>query len=410
MSHLLPRKQDGTGWPTSPVCSDRPPLLAWSIALANHHLAHGLRRPIVIAVLASALALPVGTAAAHPSCLGNRATIVGPNTGLTSHGRQVIVGTHGRDVIAGTSRGEWIIGNGGRDLICGGGGSEVIIAGVDRHDRGARIDGGQGSDYVDGTTKGDRISGGPGNDQLNGESGGDLIDGGPGSDAIRSSTGDDRLLGGPGDDLVEASSGRDSVWGGDGDDKISTGPAADVVYGGSGNDLLNLLEGADRGYGGIGDDQVGGFNGNDHLYGGPGNDRGNGGYGHDVHTGFETWFDSTGHGTPLVRAPIPHLRRAPTKHAIQHLARYERRLERLETVKSDRAVAMMYARRGQLGDAARRLVSKRFKHRAPHTSMARASLSRSEESLRVRVLLSAISDQIDRLVLARTGKTSSSAA
>jgi Ca2+-binding RTX toxin-like protein len=263
---------------------------------------------------------------------------------------------------------------------------------------------------VDSGTGRDQIFGGSGNDQLNGEPGSDRIDGGPGRDAIRSSTGDDRLRGGSGDDLVEASSGRDAVWSGNGDDKVSTGPAADVVYGGSGNDLLNLMEGDDRGYGGIGDDQVGGFNGNDHLYGGPGNDLGNGGYGDDVHAGFETWFDSTGSGTPLVGAPIPHLRRAPTGHAIHRLARYERRLERRTTVKSDEAVAMMYARRGQLGDAARRLIGKRFKHRVPRMSMARASLLRSEESHRVRLLLSAISDQIDRLVLARAGSTSSSGA
>jgi hypothetical protein len=38
-------------------------------------------------------------------------------------------------------------------------------------------------------------------------------------------------------------------------------------------------------------------------------------------------------------------------------------------------------------------------------SMARASLLRSEESHRVRVLLSAISDEIDRLVLARASSS-----
>jgi len=360
-----------------------------------------LRRHIIIVTFASALALHVGTAVAHHSCLGHRATIVGSNTGLKSHGRHVISGTQGRDVIAGGRGGEWIIGNGGRDVICGGGGPDVILAGLGRHDQGARIDGGRGNDYVDGTTARDRISGGPGNDQLNGEAGDDLIDGGPGRDAIRSSIGNDRIRGGPGDDLVEASSGRDAVWGGTGDDTISTGPGADVVYGGSGNDLLNLMEGADRGYGGFGDDQVGGFNGNDHIYGGPGNDLGNGGYGYDVHAGFETWFDFKGPGVPLVGAPIPHLRRAGTEHAIHHLARYERLLKDRKTVDSDQAVAMMYARRGQLGDAANRLIRKRFTHRVQHMRMARACLLRSEESHRVRVLLSAISDQIDRLVIAR---------
>jgi hemolysin type calcium-binding protein len=362
------------------------------------------RSHLVIAVLASALAIHVGTAVAHHRCLGYRATIVGSSTGLKSHGRQVIGGTHGRDVIAGTKSGEWIIGNGGRDVICGGGGRDMIMAGLGRHDRGVRIDGGRGNDYVDGGTARDRISGGSGNDQINGEAGDDLIDGGPGRDTIRSSIGNDHLRSGPGDDLVMASSGRDAVWGGKGDDTISTGPAADVVYGGPGNDLLNLLEGADRGYGGIGDDQVGGFNGNDHIYGGLGNDRGNGGYGNDIHGGFETWFDFKGSGVPLVGAPIPHLRRAGTKHAIHHLARYARLLERRTTVNSDRAVAMMYARRGQLADAAHRLIRKRFKHRVRHMHRARASLLRSEESRRVRVLLRAVSDQIDRLVIARAGR------
>jgi len=144
---------------------------------------------------------------------------------------------------------------------------------------------------------------------------------------------------------------------------------------------------------------VGGFNGNDRIYGGPGEDTGNGGYGNDVVVDFEVAFDPTGPGTPLVTAPIPHLRAATTRHATARLGRYRRHLARVKHADSARSISFMYARCRQLGDAAHRQIRERYRRDLRRRSRQRASLLRSERSHHVRALLIGVSAEIDRLVL-----------
>ena len=332
---------------------------------------------------------------AEAACHGHRATIRG-------HGK-TIIGTPQRDVIVGTARSNWIVGGGGRDVVCAGRGRDRVLIGVlGKSSEPAFVALGRGADYVAGATSGDRLYGKAGEDYLAGEAGYDRMFGGPGDDHLAGATGEDRIKGGSGNDVVTGSSQNDVVRGGPGDDRISTGPGGDRVWGDQGDDELHLLEGNDRGRGGRGDDYVGGFNGDDSLRGGPGFDAGKGGWGTDTLVEFEVWFDIQGTGgEPLIGAPIPKLPPASTTGAVRRLAAYKRNLHARESVRTDRQVAFMYAKSRQLGNAAVRLVHKRFRHRRDSMSIRRARLLRSRESYRVRHLLIDISHEIDRLVIGR---------
>jgi Ca2+-binding RTX toxin-like protein len=132
------------------------------------------------AVAVSAVALVLGglsvsvpaQGAAAPTCMGQRATIVG--TG----GVDTINGTAGADVIVGFAGADIIRGHGGNDKICGGAGAD-------------RIRGGAGRDRIRGGIGADRIRGGAGSDRLWGGIGADVIYGGPGADRIRGGPGSD---------------------------------------------------------------------------------------------------------------------------------------------------------------------------------------------------------------------------
>ena len=141
----------------------------------------------------------------------------------------------------------------------------------------ATIDGGSGSDSMEGGTQNDTLtdvawcnfSGGcltpAGNDTMNGNEGNDTLYGGLGSDTLR---------GGTGNDSLDGSYSADTLYGDEGDDTLvdstfadfcwfSTGcnetPGNDTMNGGAGNDSLN---------GGAEDDTLNGGDGSDTLEGG----------------------------------------------------------------------------------------------------------------------------------------------
>ncbi len=135
-----------------------------------------------------------------------------------------------------------------------------------------RIDGGGGSETLNGTAVDDSISGRGGADVIKGMNGNDLIDGGNGNDDIWGGNGNDTVLGGAGDDEIS---------GGAGDDSLSGQGDNDSIRGDAGDDTLNGNDGQDTLYGGDGDDVLSGGNAVDTLYGDVGNDTLHGGGGYD---------------------------------------------------------------------------------------------------------------------------------
>jgi Ca2+-binding RTX toxin-like protein len=143
-----------------------------------------------------------------------------------------------------------------------------------------QVDGGGGTDTLNGSTDDDGLGGGPGNDQVNGGEGNDnLGDGG----TFSSSGGTDVLNGGPGDDFTEYSRASavevsfDDVandgFPGEGDnlvdmEGVSSGQGNDVI---TGNGETNFL------FAGDGNDTVRGLGGNDSVDGGDGDDVVDGG-------------------------------------------------------------------------------------------------------------------------------------
>jgi hypothetical protein len=355
---------------------------------------------LVVAMLATS------ANAGHPrTCLGHRATITGPNTGLHAPGFDgVIVGTPGPDVIVGSGRPEWIVAAGGRDVVCGESGGDHIVIGnwSRRGDRHTELDGGPGADVMDDGFAPDRIIGGPGDDRIDGEFGGDRIAGNGGADFIRAQAGPDRVRLGPGSDHVEASSGDDVVHGGAGRDNISTGVGKDLVFGGNGSDFIHMIWQDDRAYGG---------RGNDALHGGTGLDRCSGGRGSDIATGCED-HRSVGDNPLLAAAeaassqpdagPDPATRRlgsAAFDRAAPVLAIQEflHRLRRIDAIRAPAATARQIARKHLLGYRVARLVEQRYEQHLSRAGRVEATFEQSVERWRLKLTLAAICDQIDRL-------------
>jgi hypothetical protein len=296
---------------------------------------------VAVLLTATVAVVAAGTAAARPSCLGHRATMVG-----NRHANH-IKGTPHRDVIAALGGKDVIMGDGGRDIICGGGGSDRLFGGNHpnrlHRDQPTKLIGGPGSDHINGGFNRDFIVGdnasragnatGPvGRDHLDGDFGNDYVVGdnfsrfdaeGGKHDALLGGKGGDTLIGdsavtgggtarGGGRDHFESQSGKDFEVGdsfspggkaaGGGNDTINAGPQRDLVAGdsytktglaiGAGRDHINLRPGPDTGYGdnhaarprgrvrGGKHDVITGAGGIDRLFGGPGHDICNGGRGH----------------------------------------------------------------------------------------------------------------------------------
>lgn len=164
----------------------------------------------------------------QPTCFGRSATVA-DHTGA-------IVGTPGNDVIIG-DEGPNIVkdGGGGLDRICGNGGDDEID--LIRNTGKALIDGGPGTDFVQGPFTGDNtVLGGDGNDHVSGGQGDDVLSGGRGNDFVGGLSGNDRVSGGDGDDVVRGESGDDDLFGEAGVDRVLGGAGIDVLDGGDDRD------------------------------------------------------------------------------------------------------------------------------------------------------------------------------
>lgn len=346
-------------------------------------------------------------------CMGNRATIVGPNTGLRAEGnRRVIVGTSQRDVIIGTKRSEWIVGARGRDVVCAGRGRDFVFVGDEnRHEHATKLDGGPEDDYIAGSFDGDLITGSGGDDTIDGQFGGDQIVGGSGDDFVRAQSGADRVRLGAGDDHVEASSGRDVVHGGPGSDDISTGPNQDAAFGEEGDDFLHLLWGNDRGYGGPGRDEIGGGPGNDFCVGGPDVDRMTGcevtRHSHErrlIHwskrsttAGAAIAFQGYAHARARGQSGRLHLKPFNRERAFRRLRQFLDRLQRTQANDSSDDTKRQLERSAELTKWVGRVVDRRHDKRLRHIGRVRAVFSQSVERYRFRQVTAAIADEIDRL-------------
>ncbi|MEW9837034.1 calcium-binding protein, partial [Mesorhizobium marinum] len=163
------------------------------------------------------------------------------------------------------------------------GGQTILAAGGNDTAYPGQFRGGDGQDYLYGTTGNDSMFGGTNNDLLFGNSGNDTLRGETGADLLVDVIGQDTLLGGSGDDILISGS-ELKLWGDGGfvDTKtlpgwdvaanqtalVLDGIAAtgfeDVLDGGAGNDIL---------IGGLGDDNLIGGEGADFLSGGGGANR-----------------------------------------------------------------------------------------------------------------------------------------
>ena len=143
-------------------------------------------------------------------------------------------------------------------------------------------DGGDGDDFITGSTNSDTIRGNAGNDTIQGGSLGDLLNGDDGADRLLGESGDDTLIGGAGDDHLDGSSGADSIEGGEGADSIIGDSGADLVYGGTENDTVTGGTSDDTIYGGANNDLIYGDDQNDSLFGDEGADTIYGGTFDDV--------------------------------------------------------------------------------------------------------------------------------
>jgi hypothetical protein len=108
----------------------------------------------------------------------------------------------------------------------GGPGTDVVNGGPEADD----IAGEGDADTLNGGAAGDAIAGGPGNDTLHGGAGGDTLNGDADDDALNGDGGDDALMGGPGADTNRGGDGEDSFFG------ASEDPGADQLIGDAGID------------------------------------------------------------------------------------------------------------------------------------------------------------------------------
>ncbi|BBD70564.1 hemolysin-type calcium-binding region [Nostoc commune NIES-4072] len=100
------------------------------------------------------------------------------------------------------------------------------------------LDGGAGSDILNGNAGDDILNGGAGSDILNGNAGDDILNGGAGSDILNGNAEDDILNGGAGSDTLNGGASSDTLNGGAGNDSLNGGASSDILTGGAGTDSL----------------------------------------------------------------------------------------------------------------------------------------------------------------------------
>ena len=204
-------------------------------------------------------------------------------------GDDTLFGGVGRDLLLGQAGNDTLQGGADNDSLDGGDGNDVLIdneiepydIAFDRNVDGNNLNGGAGSDYLEG---GGRLWGGDGNDvlvgygTLMGDAGDDTVTGsgalvgGAGNDTITGQDADDDISAGTGDDMVIGGAGVDFVWGWDGKDTVYGGADGDQILGETGDDVLYGEDGDDLILGQEGDDTLSGGAGRDYLVGGAGND------------------------------------------------------------------------------------------------------------------------------------------
>ena len=148
-------------------------------------------------------------------------------------------GGDGNDYIAGTTGSDFLYGDDGNDIVLAGRGDN-FVHGDDPEDPTAT-----GNDRIEGREGNDILLGGPGNDRITGRAGNDTLAGGTGNDQLFGGLGDDFSVGGLGIDLLRDESGNDILLG---------GADADQVFGDRDDDLVIGGTGADRIRGDFGDD------------------------------------------------------------------------------------------------------------------------------------------------------------
>ena len=164
----------------------------------------------------------------------------------------IINGTPNSDIEAVEGIRNWINGGAGTqdiegsnqyDMLAGNEGNDEIEA---VSDEATEIYGGEGNDILTGSSKADWISGNEGNDTITGGAGNDWLFGGDhtgtadpnGKDTIFGNDGNDNIYGRGGNDKLYGGSGNDNIYGGSGDDIIDGGKNADVLTGGDGSDTF----------------------------------------------------------------------------------------------------------------------------------------------------------------------------
>jgi hypothetical protein len=93
------------------------------------------------------------------------------------------------------------------------------------------INGGNGTDALNGTLGKDELNGGNGQDTLSGSYGKDTLNGGNGDDILLGEFSNDLLIGGNGDDLLNGGQGKDILTGGKGSDRfvLAVGTGTDTI-------------------------------------------------------------------------------------------------------------------------------------------------------------------------------------
>ena len=201
---------------------------------------------------------------------GNDRATVG-DLRLTDVRLVILSGGNGDDALRGGRQGEVLRGDAGNDLLEGLEGNDTLDGGLGID----RIVGGRDSDTADyasapagvladlvsrrvrigaereklkqienlagspfddvflGNDRGNRLDGRAGNDFLKGGAGKDTVDGGAGDDTVRGNKANDALFGGLGNDSMSGGSGNENLEGGDGNDTMSGGGGKDVLGSGT---------------------------------------------------------------------------------------------------------------------------------------------------------------------------------
>ncbi|MFM2312612.1 MAG: hypothetical protein RLZZ04_1888 [Cyanobacteriota bacterium] len=162
-------------------------------------------------------------------------------------GDDTLLGKSGLDTLMGGEGDDRIESNGGKALLLGNEGNDALsaVTYIDAANDNSTLLGGQGEDFLTGSTKEDLLFGGSGADDLDGDLGNDSLNGGVGLDTVLGGLGDDLVLGDLGNDTVNGQDGNDQVDGGEGNDQIVDTQGNDSLTGGKGKDFFVLLPGTD---------------------------------------------------------------------------------------------------------------------------------------------------------------------